>query len=911
MENSEIVKNYDIPDIILLNQKVKSDSDSIDFADNKKFENLLNEQIQVLNMFEDFLENLNTDEVLVFLEDVQLLKKEFLDLKNLKLELRKFNFLLLNDWFSDIMNDFKLYEEKKSVESDKQDLESLIDDNLVETYCMSFLVFSLSSWENLVFSKDNNYICLWNKKIIKTDNKKVSIEELNQNAEIVKNLIQNPSPVTMNKFWLIFGENENFVLFVLSLIKFPEDIDFVLSIFWVFGETEFLSKILNQNRNVISNVVFKNYHEKYGILGKYFTDWKRDLNSLYEDSLFEEFSDLVWDRNDAVGLLSRNYFFVNYMNLVFGLSWNYSDLEVFYNEFSEEIKSNDKLMEKFISSYSDFILYNSNIKWNKILMDISNYYLNSFRNWNFLIFWLDFEYFLLMPNIWNIEIQKEIFDLVLSQKSPYQIQYLNQIFDYLFNELQETSQFTEFHKYMIDKLIDNKIFRREIKNFYVFNNLFIGIKFFPNDTFQKYVDNMNLLDHSNLELFLDISEKKGISRESFDSNSILNVEYFFDFLLNENNKKYFYDGNNCRILFFLLWEWSAIQDVENSKEMIEQILQRLYNLINSGNFDFGDEYSMWDSIVSGVSDYVNYNKDFMKMYNKKNESLQLYKKNTVFVWDCVYTSSGDWKAHSIWGNLKKYWVSGWKIQNLLWNKSFSHNSLDSFLDESTLLNENIELSWAFIKALPEILNPEVKYLSIFVWYNDFCGLTETMNGYSELVYSQLLKIVNYVNKKKQESGLEKIHFFINNVPPFADYSIFHSGGWYERQIVKFMERRKYNKLLESTKNEDITVVDVASSLSTEWWNYDNELIIKIYEKINSEKLDWKSAYKVFTKNWVKKEDLYRSQERHWFWQTWRFLKSETLNKNYTTDGMHLSKNWYDVLKKTISESIKNYENSKK
>gem|GEM_PF-3818250 len=65
--------------------------------------------------------------------------------------------------------------------------------------------------------------------------------------------------------------------------------------------------------------------------------------------------------------------------------------------------------------------------------------------------------------------------------------------------------------------------------------------------------------------------------------------------------------------------------------MIEQILQRLYNLINSGNFDFGDEYSMWDSIVSGVSDYVNYNKDFMKMYNKKNESLQLYKKNTVFV----------------------------------------------------------------------------------------------------------------------------------------------------------------------------------------------------------------------------------------------------------------------------------------
>gem|GEM_PF-6402882 len=43
------------------------------------------------------------------------------------------------------MNDFKLYEEKKSVESDKQDLESLIDDNLVETYCMSFLVFSLSS----------------------------------------------------------------------------------------------------------------------------------------------------------------------------------------------------------------------------------------------------------------------------------------------------------------------------------------------------------------------------------------------------------------------------------------------------------------------------------------------------------------------------------------------------------------------------------------------------------------------------------------------------------------------------------------------------------------------------------------------------------------------------------------------
>gem|GEM_PF-6531594 len=51
-----------------------------------------------------------------------------------------------------------------------------------------------------------------------------------------------------------------------------------------------------------------------------------------------------------------------------------------------------------------------------------------------------------------------------------------------------------------------------------------------------------------------------------------------------------------------------------------------------------------------------------------------------------------------------------------------------------------------------------------------------MNGYSELVYSQLLKIVNYVNKKKQESGLEKIHFFINNVPPFADYSIFHSGG---------------------------------------------------------------------------------------------------------------------------------------
>gem|GEM_PF-3971853 len=97
MENSEIVKNYDIPDIILLNQKVKSDSDSIDFADNKKFENLLNEQIQVLNMFEDFLENLNTDEVLVFLEDVQLLKKEFLDLKNLKLELRKFNFLLLND----------------------------------------------------------------------------------------------------------------------------------------------------------------------------------------------------------------------------------------------------------------------------------------------------------------------------------------------------------------------------------------------------------------------------------------------------------------------------------------------------------------------------------------------------------------------------------------------------------------------------------------------------------------------------------------------------------------------------------------------------------------------------------------------------------------------------------------------
>jgi len=920
----------------------------VDVSDKKKMKVLIKEQKKILVNLRKWIEHNRFGDDDYLAEQIKLfehfvISEEFDSIDDGLLDNQKKSFEFINDRIDNLLRVFQEYEDGHEFEEVSGYLTNLLDDDLLNIYVLSHFLYLKWTNNNLKFSKKWNILYLGDEKIL-------NLKKLNFDPDLVvlqQELLDLQLVVDWldeKNFWVFldrYKNNSQFLNFVFSYIEIPDDFWFLNTLFKKLLWTESLDLLIVANKDKFHKILFNDEFEKYN---KFKLGDKNDAvlsNSDYAlyVGILKKYE--IGDEKILEAMFNDDVYYFALWSLFEKFAYDKSFLRVIYRLFIDDLMKSDSLWLLFVDSYRREYKYNhtdlseidmdildmievSLLKALKFNVDLSKRF--DVDLFSFLWFKVD-----------SVDWRKDLLDSILNSNYKNSTDLLDfMCYSVADSLIKEGAVMDEFFEYFFDVIFSDKLEKRFYSSYNLLYLLVNWANVIEKTKFCDYVDKGVVLDDEDTfasfwyDMKLILSWTDNVTSDSFLYLLDKSLSWFQ--YLREDS---FYD------IFVVLVKMESVGGGSKFDLILDKFLGKLYDVLEWGALEISDFQIFWDNLLSYDSVLGEYKFKFLALYEKNNVSLQKYKDNTIFLWDCVYISSGDGRWYTIWWNLKKYWSSGAKIQTLFgtyrnkyWDWTYSPNFT---LSKSTIFDPSKDIAGGeILQFKKEMGDAKIKYLSLFIGYNDFCGLGNQDLGYHKLVFAQLLAMVDYINMERDKKWLEHIHFFVNTVPPFARYSSKISLWDYKRQLVKFVERRKYNNLLRSLKNFDITVVDAASSLWSKEGSKSWSKIIKAYEEIIRTWVTGILARKIMLSCWLKKEEIFMSVRKggpipyseflndewnnlehsneyyfEWVPEDWSTMKDDSDSVDYTTDGMHLTRAWYSVLKKEILKEIDGYVNNKK